>query len=200
MEEQKNELKKLRSDLNKLVELITTLKKDMEIIKRDRAEGYVSDNVKRKKVSSRMKEQFDEALKILDTSPDKAIDYFENFAKRYKNHSMAIDAYLKIAEAYMKMGKWELSIKTLQNIMTIEEISSVQKVEALLLMADSQRNQNDRTSACRSLADLERSNLSLNAEQNERYQKLIVESDCASKLDKDIKKEEEDKQKWSIFG
>ena len=50
MEEQKNELKNLRSDLNKLVELITTLKKDMEIIKRDRAEGYVSDKAKRKKV------------------------------------------------------------------------------------------------------------------------------------------------------
>ncbi len=179
--------------LNHLIERVNAIQRDVDCLKPEQVTGLKKQTEsvsfsKRDgdKGTLEMKTEYENALKIFQDDPSKSIDSFESFARKNKDHPMAVDAHLKIAEAFMKVAKWDLANITLQNILLNDKISVHQNVEALLLLSDSQRSQNDRVNACKTLADLERSNLPMTAEQNIRYQDLIVSSDCASKLDKDV--------------
>lgn len=179
------EIESINVKLNHLIERVNTLQKDMDCLK---VPQKTSTLVKKgEAIAPEIKAEFDIALKVFEEDPVKSIENFEIFGRNHKGHPMVVDAHLKIAEAYIKVAKWDLANITLQNILLNDKISIQQNVEALLLLGDSQRNQNDRTSACKTLFDLERSNLPMTAGQNIRYQSLIVSSDCASKLDKDVR-------------
>lgn len=189
----------IHAKLNHLIERVNALQKDVDCLKPEQVPalkkqaGSVSFSTRDGyKGTVEMKTEYENALKIFEDDPSKSIDSFESFARKNKDHPMAADAHLKIAEAYIKVAKWDLANITLQNILLNDKISVHQNVEALLLLSDSQRSQNDRVNACKTLADLERSNLPMTAEQNIRYQDLIVSSDCASKLDKDIRDTEKE--------
>lgn len=180
----KNDLKDMKDILQKKVQdkpKIKGQKLQQDIKKSEQKENTVEPFVKK---------EFDEIVKIFEKTPEKSITLFEEFAYEHKRELIAIDAHLKIAEAYMQLAKWDLANRTLQNVLANTKLTVYQNVEALLLLADSQRNQNDREMACKTLADLERSNLPMTDNQNKRYQMLIVASDCSSKLDKDIKNAE----------
>ena len=138
-------------------------------------------------------EKIREAEGLLEKDPTKAIKLMTAFTEACAGETVAIDAYLVIGKAYMKLAKWDLAEKTADNVLTEEKATVYQQAEGYLLKADAQRQKNDRVSACKTLITLERSNIAMTQEQNEKFQDLIVISDCSSKMDKD-KKEEEGEQ------
>lgn len=131
--------------------------------------------------------QFDLAVKIMYQDPTKSIQSFSDVMKDHKGKPIATSAAIKIGEAYLKLGKWELAYKTFQNALELKNITVTQTVEATLGSAEAQCENSNRKAGCKTLIHLERANTPMTKQQTDRYQALIVTNHCASGMDRDKK-------------
>lgn len=192
---QQEQMKLLLDAVQKLSKEVEDLKKGKNVESKEPSDKTQKKKVKAEKPPLDLSldgQKLREAEALIETDPAKAIAELGKIAEVCTDTPAALDAFLITAKAYMKLGKWDLAIKTTDSILADEKCSVYLQAEAMLLKAKSQNQQNDRKAACKTLYTLERSNIELTAEQNDRYQDLVVASDCSSKLDKDKKEEEGD--------
>ncbi|CAO4844812.1 MAG: hypothetical protein FADNKDHG_01335 [Holosporales bacterium] len=191
---QQEQMQQVLDAVQRLTKEVEDLKKGKSVVSSDDTDKAQKKKVKAEKPPLDLSldgQKLREAEALIEKEPQKALDALTKIAEVCTGTSASLDAFLLIVSAYMKLGKWDLAVKTADSILSDEKCSVYMQAQAMLLKAKAQHQKNDRKAACKTLYTLERSNIELTAEQNVLYQDLVVASDCSSKLDKDKKEEGE---------
>ena len=173
----------LKAQLQHLTNMVEHLQKEMKEFKQT-ARGGISPE---KKIAQNA---FEQALIALKNNEREGISKLVKFLEDYPEEELAIEANLQLGNTYNKIGLWDKAFVTFESVMENRKTIIPQIIEAKLGMAETHIGKNDRESACMTLIKLETSNNPMSEAQLDRYQRLLVDYHCSSKMDRDERKKE----------
>lgn len=146
-----------------------------------------------------IQEAFEQALVLVKENVREGIVNLVKFIEEYPEEVLTIEANLKLGDAYNKIGRWKKAYAAFESVMHFDKAIIPQIIEAKLGKAEAQIGKNDREAACMTLIKLEKSNNPMSEAQLNRYQKMLVDYHCSSKMDRDERKKEKTKKTFSLL-
>jgi tetratricopeptide (TPR) repeat protein len=181
----------LREEVQRLTNVVEHLQKEMKDFKKTGIESIKNGITDGKNEAQQI---FEKALVALKNDVVSGVKVLEKFVADNPKDLLVIDANLKIGDAYNKIGRWDKSSAAFDAVLKSDKAMIPQLIEAKLGMAESQIGKNNREAACLTLIKLEKSNNPMSPQQLDRYQRLLVEYHCSSKMDRDERKKNDKKK------
>lgn len=186
----------LREEIRRLTNLVEHLQKDMKEFKQSAISGVKGIVTPEKK---KIQDAFELALIALKEDVRAGITKLVQFLTDHPEDELAIEAHLKLGDAYNKIGRWDKAYAAFDTIKGFDQVIIPQIIEAKLGMAEAQIGKNNREAACMTLIKLEKSNNPMSDAQLNRYQRMLVDYHCSSKMDRDERKKQETKKTFSLL-
>ncbi|PIZ32670.1 MAG: hypothetical protein COY39_04990 [Alphaproteobacteria bacterium CG_4_10_14_0_8_um_filter_37_21] len=185
--ERDNLLGPLHEEIRRLTHIVEQLQKDINELKQP---GMTPLKVAISPERKNIQNAFEQALADVKNNVREGITKLVNLMTAHPDEVLAIEANLQLGNAYNQIGRWDDAYAAFDSVMTDSRTIIPQIIEAKLGMAETQIGKNDRESACMTLIQLEKSNNPMSQLQLDRYQRLLVDYHCSSKMDRDERKKE----------
>lgn len=130
--------------------------------------------------------QYNKAMELLNKGDVKAAEKaFGEVIGVYPKDPYAIKSHVRRGDLYVSEGKYTAAIEDYMMVLDEKNLDVEVYNDASLGEAKALIETHQRARACKILISLNKANMPMHEKQNQRLQKLLLDGNCASKMDKD---------------